>query len=147
MRDSLLIGIGVIALTACASNSTFEREYPQTLQGIVTNKIELSQEEVRKKINDLQEQRLFGTIAANLASMHAGLIVIPIGDLSADTQQYEIELESGRKVQILNKFSGFNVGECVNVFLSENWERYPPRMAYSTTDCAVNNRKDGVGNH
>jgi hypothetical protein len=147
MRNILFMGIGAVALAACASNSTFEHEYPQTLQGIVTSKIELSQEDVRKKLNDLQGQRLVGTVIANMISMHAGLIEIPVGDLSADTTQYEVELDNGGKVQVLNQFAGFNVGECVNVFLSENWKRYPPRMAYSTTDCVVKNRINGADSH
>ena len=137
MRIFVAIIIGII-LAGCATDSVFEREYKQSFHGIVTKKTELSKTEIKQKLRELKNQRLVNTIVINAVTLTAGFILIPIGDITTDSHEYEVTLEGRRQVRVLNQFGGFDVGDCVAVFLSDNWDKYPPRMAYSTTECTVN---------
>ena len=122
--------IYILVISGCTSEPTFEQVYRQTYQGIVTNKAQLSKEEIQVLMNELRQQRVIETVAVNILTLPLGVIMIPPGDLSTETHKYEIELESKKTIQILNRYPGFNIGDCVTVFLSDDWEKYPPRMAY-----------------
>jgi hypothetical protein len=138
MRLTILLGV-TLTLMACTTvdESTFEREYQTKLQGTITKKTQLSERDVQEKRAHLKRQMVFDTIAINLLTAPLGIFVYPTGQITTDTHEYEVSLESGRTVYVLSQFNGFNVGECVNLFLSANWEAHPPRMAYSTTACSL----------
>lgn len=113
----------------------FEREYRQQLHGTIAKKTALSEEALG--IRQAEFNRILSAVAINMLTAPLGLFVFPIGQATTkDPYEYEIILNSGNPIRIVNQYSGFNVGECVAVFLSENWEQYPPRMAYSTTQCS-----------
>lgn len=60
----------------------------------------------------------------------AGIVFInsPIGSPSrkGDPYSYQVDIENGQQIEIINYYSGFEIGDCVQIFVSP---RFPVRMA------------------
>ena len=135
----------VASLLGCESAPVFESDPNEiTVNGIVEGKrAKKDLEEKEKALNAANNEKLARGISAVLNSgastfaegaMAGALFELldqKFGDgpsFPGETFIYVVKAENGLYYKVESKFPGFEVGECVKLFVSENVERYPLRM-------------------
>lgn len=126
-------------VSACASSGGIDIDPNETrLTGRIATKAKMNEREAKERMDKARNTSMARTVLVNAITLPAGFIMIPIrgGSQSSGEQLlYEVNLETGQRVAVISAHEGFDVGDCVTVFLSQESERYPPRMAYSMVDC------------
>ena len=102
------------------------------LNGKVNSKVIINKNDVKKRTQTRETNNNIELTLASVQSAGAGKIMMPYyydkNSWSVQTE-YDVKLNTGKTINIFNYYSGFLIGECVKVFISENWEKYPPRMS------------------
>ena len=102
------------------------------LNGKVILKKAPNKEHIKQRIQNQEENKNIELTLSAILSVGTGIFMMPYyndDSVSGIPTQYNVKLKTGKTINIFNYYSGFSIGECVNVFISENWETYPPRMA------------------
>jgi hypothetical protein len=123
--------VSALLLTACASTNDYDHDPDeQQLLGRVLSKYD------GKKRSNIGRGIAEGLVVLPVFIISGGNIILggPSSGGERYPIQYQVLLESGKILEFTHYYTGFNVGDCVTVFLSENIERYPPRIAPATTD-------------
>ena len=148
MKHFLAIFLAAI-LSGCQSNPDIKIDPNQKiLFGTVESKrIEKDPELLRNAQADYEADRTARAVQystqygdGSFAGGAAAVIVISLLDaefgdgptMPIEPVSYFVASENGQRYQIISNYRGFAVGDCVKLFLSENPEQYPPRMAYGS---------------
>ena len=134
----ILFVICIALVSSCASEpksvyDPTERQFP----GKVLSKQVPDSGDVDARLRTIQSAKYIGTVVEVLLTGGIGIVPVPAYDSSLPGQPtlYEVQLESEKTVQLYNHYTGFNIGDCVIVFLGDNWQEYPPRMTSRGGNC------------
>lgn len=126
----------VIFISGCVTEPIdYTQQYDpneKVLNGVVVTKSETNKEIVKKRLDDLEKSKNYDLIFSTILSVGTGFVMVPtnIDDgVGGEPIEYGVKLKTGKTLKIFNYYSGFEKSECVKVFLSQNWRKYPPRMA------------------
>ena len=110
--------------------------------GYIVKKIKPNFESRVRIKQELDRQHATDTFFGTLMAIGTGTVIVPFENrfgVSGNPNQYYVSLDTGKTLRIYNHFTGFKVGECVKVFISENWKKYPARMAIGG-ECESSNK-------
>jgi hypothetical protein len=117
MRLLVLFVISIFIISGCASDSisTYDQNAIKK-PGTIIDKQEIENYEMF--LND--------TLLVPVAGV---FVPIQLGSPMKDGYdfRYKVQVSEGQTIPIISKFSGFEVGECVTLFLSKS---QPPRIAH-----------------
>lgn len=102
------------------------------ISGKIIKKIEPSLQSKALRDKELERQHATDTFLGTLMAIGTGTVIVPYSDrfgVQGFPIEYYVALETGKTLRIYSHFTGFKIGECVKVFASENWQKYPARMA------------------
>lgn len=147
-----LLGVLVLGLAflsaGCTENYRPEDHYDPTakqIAGTISTKRKIDLSEANKAyFSDAQHTQrdiAINTVALTPGSSPEGVVlgVIFINLLGIGpgrsyetpyTFEYTMETNNKQRIMLLHPHSGFEVGDCVTVFISEDAARYPATMAY-----------------
>lgn len=146
MIVKLMIFLGALVLLGCESTAVFEADPNQKIMHgfIQTKSLEESLKAKQEALNAENDPLLANSVNAVLNSgassfsegMISGVLFAILheefGDaptLPGATFIYMVKAENGRYFKVRNKYPEFKPGDCVKLFVSEQPEKFPTRMA------------------
>lgn len=128
--------IGFLLLTACGGGSLDNRIDPNTryLFGHIVGKKDIGRKKLQQRLEAAESRD-----QANMVSTFGvvGLFFIGSGvsspfdiTVQGSSWEYYIEVGSDERYLVISKYPGFSMGDCIKLYISDNPEQYPPRMAY-----------------
>ena len=129
-----------LVLVGCASN-VYEYDPNERVElGIIVSKESPSDKELQR-----MEEGIDNASWANAASMYGVMGVVAheagiglptdIDDYQTPFTNYIVVTSSKKKYLVKDRYSGFNINDCVKIFISEDSTKYPLRIARGF-DCA-----------
>jgi hypothetical protein len=133
-----------LALSGCASNTALHMEHDpneQIVAGtIIYKEIPPSLATYGRSADSTVKNVLEGTleaageVIARITIVGGIATVIVLDAMNHDQTEnpplaYTVKSAEGKIYIVLSKYPGFSVGECVDLFISSDLERHPPRMA------------------
>jgi len=124
-------------LSACAhepiDNSLQFDPNEKIIHGKVTEKKEADKEIIKKRFKEKETNKAIGLTFETILSLATGINAFShdVDDsVTSAPLEYVVKLNNGKFLKVSSAYSGFAIGDCVKVFISENRKKYPPRMAY-----------------
>ena len=102
------------------------------INGKILLKSEPNKEIIKQRLKNQESSRNIELTLSTILSVGTGIFMMPYNvddSVPGNPTEYDVKLKNGKTLKIFNYYSGFAVGECVKVFISPNWKKFPPRMA------------------
>ncbi len=146
---NLIIFLVVIGVAACVSNPPIDRDPSERIiYGTVLMKENLKDldEMEREKREAQAENTQFivqqaNTIGAGAGETIAAIIILnmlglePPGGygVKGDPIAYTVRTRTNQLYKVISYYTGFSAGDCVKLFISNDFDKYPPRVAYGNS--------------
>jgi len=141
-------------LQGCLSTPTVEFDPNEKIlfgkivnKKLISNTAELLEQEKSANQEYLIERGYMVSAGTGISGAEGIAAVIILNTLGLDNSDgptlpaapvsYQVISKSGQQYLVINKFTGFKVGDCVKIFVSDNAKKYPPRIAHGN-QCSKN---------
>ena len=137
MRRILLLACVILASSCATDKKPMFDPSERAIPGKVIAKETHVSSDVASRLQTSNTAKMVGATVETLLMAGTGIVVVPSFDssLPGKPTEYHVELESGKTLQLYNHYTGFAIGDCVTVFLGDNWQEYPPRMTSRGGSC------------
>lgn len=130
----------VLLLLGCATQDEYVIDYDpnaQEISGRIIYKKIAEVRDIEKELDEINNSRTVGSIISSIFTAGIGFISIPVYEdsLPGNPTEYHVVLSNENKLRIYSFFTGHKVGDCVTVFLSKDYEKFPPSMTSRSGEC------------
>ncbi len=123
-----------LVLVGCASN-VYEYDPNEKVElGIIVSKESPKYKELERMREGIENASLANAISmygvVGVVAHKAGIgLPTDVNDFQTPFTSYTVVTSSKKKYLVKDRYSGFNINDCVKVFISEDSTKYPLRIA------------------